>query len=276
MAGGAGATLGDRIRTVTESGQQRSPGGWPVTAIGRSCPFAAQIRLASVPGAPSVLDIEPHVWWGNSIRGKGRQSMRTKLVIRGLAALAGLAIAAVGAAGAPAAAATGTAVTGTAVTVTATKGTHPATVRTASLPGAFYAEAINRFSGKCINVAHGSGDNGAWIQQYHCDRTPAAKFLFIQNGEGYYEVQNQGSHKCIDIEFGGGWLGARTQQFNCNGSATQQFALSELGNGYVKFVNRFSGRCIDVPNYSQADSVVLQLWNCVGGAENQEFRLNIS
>ncbi|TWP47020.1 RICIN domain-containing protein [Lentzea tibetensis] len=185
--------------------------------------------------------------------------MSKRLVVRGLAVAAGLAIAAALGAAAPATAATGAA----------------AVIKPASLPGAFYAEAINRNSGKCINVAGGSGSNGAWIQQYRCDNTPAAKFLFLQNTDGYYEVQNQSSRKCVDIEYGGSWLGARTQQFNCNGSQTQQFRLTELGNGYVKFVNRFSGRCIDVPNYSHDDRVVLQLWNCVAGAENQEFRLNI-
>src|SRR4051812_31340081 len=42
----------------------------------------------------------------------------------------------------------------------------------------FYAEVINRDTGKCMNLDHGSSDEGTKIQQYHCDRTPAAKFVF--------------------------------------------------------------------------------------------------
>jgi hypothetical protein len=142
-------------------------------------------------------------------------------------------------------------------------------------PGAFYAEAINRNSGKCVNVAGGSSDNGAWIQQYHCDNTPAAKFLFLQNREGYYEISNQNSRKCIDIEYGWSHNGARTQQFNCNGSQTQQWRLVDLGNGYYNFVGRLSNRCLDVPWADTADRVVLNLWDCVAGTPEQQFRLNI-
>ena len=149
------------------------------------------------------------------------------------------------------------------------------TAPASAAPGAFYAEAINRNSGKCVNVAGGSGDNGAWIQQYHCDRTPAAKFLFLQNGDGFYEISNQNSRKCIDIEYGWGHNGARTQQFNCNGSPTQQWRLADLGNGYYNFINRNSNLCLDVPWGSTADRVVLQLWACVPGSSQEQFRLNI-
>jgi len=150
------------------------------------------------------------------------------------------------------------------------------TAPASAAPGAFYAEVINRNSGKCVNLAGQSGDNGVWIQQYHCDNTPAAKFLFLQNSEGYYEISNQSSRKCVDIEFGGNWNGARTQQFNCNGSETQQWRLNELNNGYVTLINRHSGnKCLDVPFRSTDDRVVLQIWECFPGATEQEFRLNI-
>jgi len=142
-------------------------------------------------------------------------------------------------------------------------------------PGAFYAEMINRNSGKCANVAHGSDDNGAWIQQYHCDHTPAAKFLFIQNRDGYYEIQNQNSHRCIDTEYGWNHNGARTQQFNCNGSFTQQWQLVDLGNGYHNVVQRSGNRCVDVPFGTTDDWVPLQLWDCVAGSAQEQWRLNI-
>ena len=172
--------------------------------------------------------------------------MRSRIV-RGIALAAGMAIAALATITAPASAA----------------------------PGAFYAEAINRNSGKCVNLAGQSGDNGAWIQQYRCDHTPAAKFLFLQNRDGFYEISNQSSRKCIDVESGGWWNGARTQQFNCNGSLTQQWRLADLGNGYYNFVNRNSNLCLDVPFASTADRVILNIWQCVAGAPEQQFRLNI-
>ena len=149
------------------------------------------------------------------------------------------------------------------------------TAPASAAPGAFYAEAINRTTGRCVNVAGGSSDNGAWIQQYHCDHTPAAKFLFLQNRDGFYEISNQASRKCIDIEYGWSHNGARTQQFNCNGSQTQQWRLADLGNGYHNFVNRHSNKCLDVPWGDAADRLVLQIWECAPGAPEQQFRLNI-
>jgi hypothetical protein len=136
------------------------------------------------------------------------------------------------------------------------------------------SEVINRNSGKCLNVAHGSSSPGAWIQQFHCDGTGASRFLFFRNRDGYYEIQNESSARCVDVENLGQYNGARTQQYFCNGSETQQWRLDSQGNGYSKLVNRFSGRCLDVPWGSQDDWVVLNVWDCVGGAPEQEFRLN--
>lgn len=153
----------------------------------------------------------------------------------------------------------------------------PASAATTAKPsGAFAAdsyEVINRHSGKCVNVAHGSSSAGAWIQQFHCDGTGASRFLLFRNAAGYYEIQNESSAKCVDVENLGAYNGARTQQYFCNGSETQQWKQVSQDNGYFKLVNRFSGRCLDVPGGSQADWLILNVWDCVGNAPEQEFRL---
>src|SRR3954453_438961 len=64
--------------------------------------------------------------------------------------------------------------------------------------GSFYTEVINRDSNKCMNVRHGSSTMGEAIQEYHCDHTPAAKFLFRDigadaSGTEWYQVGNQNS-----------------------------------------------------------------------------------
>jgi hypothetical protein len=176
---------------------------------------------------------------------------------RGIAAAAlGLAMATVGAgAASPASAATGTAA-------------HPAV-----LPGAFHALVINRNSGKCLSVANGSTANGAWIQQYHCDGTVAAEFLFLQNGEGFYEIQNQLSHKCADLDKFGTSNNPRLQQFDCNGSQTQQWNVQDQGDGSVKLRNRYADRCAEVPYGSQGDSVILDVLTCFSSIPGQAFYL---
>jgi hypothetical protein len=137
----------------------------------------------------------------------------------------------------------------------------------------FYDEMHNRDSGKCVNVAHDSGDNGASIQQYHCDNTPAAKFRFNDMGNGFFEIEGQNSHKCVQPH--GGWIdnGVLLEQWDCWGSAAQQWQLQPTSGGAYRVVNMNSGMCIDVPYWSHDDWLQLQQWTCVPGAANQEFYL---
>jgi hypothetical protein len=145
-----------------------------------------------------------------------------------------------------------------------------ATVRPAS---SFYDELHNRNSGKCVNVQNGSPDAGVWIQQYHCDHTPADKFLFADLGNGYYEIEGQDSHKCVQPENGWYGNGVPLNQWYCTGSAAEQWQFQWATNGSYRLVNRSSGMCMDVPNWSSDDWVVLQQWTCAAGSANQEFYL---
>jgi hypothetical protein len=137
----------------------------------------------------------------------------------------------------------------------------------------FYDEMHNRNSGKCVNVRYDSGENGAAIQQYHCDNTPAAKFRFNDMGNGFFEIEGQNSHKCILPWGAGTGDGVLLIQWDCWGYAWQQWQLQWTPGGAYRVVNRYSGKCIDVPYWSHDDWVQLQQWTCVAGAANQEFYL---
>jgi hypothetical protein len=91
--------------------------------------------------------------------------------------------------------------------------------------GSFYTELISVYTGNCLNVRHGSTDRMAIIQQYHCDHTPAAKFLFVwagtdATGADYYKIQNQASHYCVQIAQNGYSQPVLVWQLECGTTQT--------------------------------------------------------
>ena len=141
----------------------------------------------------------------------------------------------------------------------------------------FYAEIHNRNSGKCVNVQYDSSASGAWIQQYHCDHTPAVKFrivdALIPTTPRSYAIVGQSSNKCVQPLDPATYLGDPLVQEDCTLSWAQQWELRAATGGSFQIVNAYSGMCIDVPNWSTDDWVVLQQWTCVPDAANQEFFL---
>lgn len=141
----------------------------------------------------------------------------------------------------------------------------------------FYAEIHNRNSGKCVDVQYDSSASGAWIQQYHCDQTPAVKFLFadplIPTNPKSFSIVGQDSNKCVQPLDPATYVGDPLVQEDCTISWAQQWWLRTTPDGSFQIVNVGSGMCIDVPNWSTDDWVVLQQWTCVPDAANQEFFL---
>jgi hypothetical protein len=147
--------------------------------------------------------------------------------------------------------------------------------------GSFWTEVINRDSGKCVNVRHGSSDSGAAIQEYHCDHTPAAKFLFRDMGEDpavreWYEIENQNSRYCV-----------APQQFNsipyrpdeliqnfCTGHSTEQWTLAWQPNGFYRIINRETGLCIST-RWDRDDWTQLFEETCFPGSADQDWSLRL-
>jgi hypothetical protein len=74
-------------------------------------------------------------------------------------------------------------------------------------------------SGKCVDIAGASKENGARVQLYTCNNTLAQKFSIqwsdahIGNGQMWTNI---GSQKCLDIADWARWPGARVQQWDCS------------------------------------------------------------
>jgi hypothetical protein len=98
--------------------------------------------------------------------------MRSRIV-RGIALAAGMAIAALATITAPASAA----------------------------PGAFYAEAINRNSGKCLDVQSASKTDGAAVIQWTCTGGTNQQWSLTNVGD-HVQLVARHSGKCLDVRSG--------------------------------------------------------------------------
>jgi glucoamylase len=130
---------------------------------------------------------------------------------------------------------------------------------TPSVVKAKYRDAgpIRGNSGKCIDDAGASTNNGTAIQIRTCNGTSAQSWTW-NSGDGTLRVLG----KCMDITGGGTANGTQIQLWDCNGSGAQQWRWRNQN----RLVNPQSGRCLDVTGGSTADGTRLQIRDCNGTA----------
>lgn len=125
-------------------------------------------------------------------------------------------------------------------------------------------------SNKCLDIANGSRDNFAKVQQWDCNGTGAQRFRMQDNdNDGWFAIINDQSGKCLDARAGSTLPGTRFIQYTCSGAVghNQHFKLGPNGN----FIVRHSGLCLDIEGWSQANGGELQQWACGNAQGNQRF-----
>ncbi|MFB9234955.1 ricin-type beta-trefoil lectin domain protein [Plantactinospora siamensis] len=121
--------------------------------------------------------------------------------------------------------------------------------------------AIVGYANKCIDVPGGISADGARLQLWDCNGTPAQQWSFPGDGT----VRALG--KCMDVAWGSTANGAAVQLATCSGNPAQQFRLTAAGD----LVNPQANKCVDVADWNSANGAPLQTWDCTGGA-NQKWR----
>jgi hypothetical protein len=114
-----------------------------------------------------------------------------------------------------------------------------------------------------LDVAGASGDNGANVQMYTRNETPAQRLIAVfhdtGDGIGYYTLTFVASGKVLDVAGGSRKNGANVQQYDGNGTLAQRWVFLEDSKGY-EIVNVGSGLSLDVAGGSSASSANLQQW----------------
>lgn len=137
-----------------------------------------------------------------------------------------------------------------------------------SVEGTFYIK--NAFSGLYLDVAAGSSENNANIQQWSYNGCDAQKFKIVSDGNGYYHILTgaSGYTKCVDVAGGKSADGTNILQYTYKGSANQQFKVVAQSDGTYALLTRASGCAsgLDVYDWSTEAGGNINQWNYWGGA----------
>ncbi|MET7401947.1 pectinesterase family protein [Dactylosporangium sp. NPDC005572] len=142
---------------------------------------------------------------------------------------------------------------------------------TAPVAGGVYT-IVPGASGKCAEVAGGSADNGALLQQAACS-AGATRQQFRVAGSSPYNLINVGSSRCVDVPNSATTSGLQLQQWGCgDGTKTNQlwtFTASSAAVGKYLIRNAATGLCVSDKDGSTAGNNPIVQETCADVARMQ-------
>ena len=144
------------------------------------------------------------------------------------------------------------------------------------VPDGVYVAAV-KSSGQVLDVASGSVDSGANVQQYTSNGTLAQSFCLSFNPQnGYYTIIGAASGLVFDVSGGANSNGANVQMYTPNGTKAQQWAIEKNSDGTYTVHSAIGGRVLDVSGASlekganvqtyASNGTPAQKWTFTGGA----------
>lgn len=125
----------------------------------------------------------------------------------------------------------------------------------------------NEASGLALDVQSAIAQDGAVVQQYEPNGTPAQRWFIRDSGNGYY-LQSELGNWVLDIEAGMSSDGTSIRLYSPNGSAAQRFMLAAPSSVPTDTALRISSsldnaKVIDIDGASRNDGARAQLysWN---------------
>ncbi|MCM3271042.1 cellulase family glycosylhydrolase [Paenibacillus elgii] len=117
---------------------------------------------------------------------------------------------------------------------------------------------VNVGSGKALDVAAGSTEDGANVQIWEDNGTGAQRWVITDVGGGLYKVIKENSNKALDVA--GSWNGANVQIWNYGGGANQKWRIVNVGGAY-KLIDSNSGKALDVAAAGTDNGSNVQVWD---------------
>ncbi len=134
--------------------------------------------------------------------------------------------------------------------------------------GEYYIKNVN--SGKYLDVANSSADNGANIQQWEFNGCAAQTFKIQSAGNGYYALLTgaSGYTKSVDVLNGSTDNGANIDQWEYWGGDMQLFKIVQNADGSYSFLSKVSGgiQALEVYAFGTDNGVNVDQWEYWGGA----------
>jgi uncharacterized repeat protein (TIGR02543 family) len=144
-----------------------------------------------------------------------------------------------------------------------------------NLDGAVVTISSALATSRVFDVAGASVANGARIQIYQQNTTPAQRFRLERvTGTVYYTIKNINSGKVIDVSGGKNANGTAIQQYTSNNTAAQRWKfIPTTGGRYVIASALSDTKVLDLPGGASASGTKLQLYSANATAA-QSFIIN--
>lgn len=124
-----------------------------------------------------------------------------------------------------------------------------------------------------FDIVSGSANSGANLQVYASNATPAQRWTFSYDKNGYVTITNVGSGKVLDVSGGSKKAGANVQQYASNGTWAQKWILVNSGDGSVKICSALkTDFVLDLAGGATSNGANVQVYDD-NGTDAQRFRL---
>ncbi|SER40015.1 RICIN domain-containing protein [Natrinema salaciae] len=127
-------------------------------------------------------------------------------------------------------------------------------------------------SGKALDLAAKSTENGANVQQYSWNGGDNQRWRFEHLSGNVYRIVNVHSGKVLDIEGTGNGNGTSCIQYGWANVDWQRWEVTQDSNGQYSITNVHTGKVVDVEGKSTDDGADVLTWEDNGG-DNQRFDL---
>lgn len=117
---------------------------------------------------------------------------------------------------------------------------------------------VNRNSGKYLEVANSSAEDGGLVSEYAFSGTHNQKWRFEPASDGYYRIINVNSGKYLEVQKDYVADNRPIQQGSATSAAGQQWRVVDRGTGYIQLFNRNSGKPFDVHGSTASQPQMLQ------------------
>lgn len=104
---------------------------------------------------------------------------------------------------------------------------------TVNLSSGLYFVRSNLVGTSSLDVSGASSAAGANVQIWSGNDTPAQRFHFQVQNDGYYMISNLSSGKVLDVTNASNQSGTNVQQWDPNESDAQKWKIVDNGNGYT-------------------------------------------
>lgn len=112
-----------------------------------------------------------------------------------------------------------------------------------------------------LDISGASEEDGANLQLWEKNQTPAQSFKVSHLGNGYYQIINTNSGKALDAEGGGTVPGTNVWQYQVNHTDAQIWKITGAGNGYHYIICKKSGLYLDLNNANVDYGENIKLWD---------------